>query len=196
MRKIVTKPEVFIIESLSPDDEGNGRFEGGILSQILKLHGKSPKYRYVRTKKEFKNAVDQFGKSKYRYLHISTHANNEGMCTTNQDDLYFDELTKILKKHLVGRRLFISACSMVQDDLARKIISESKCLSIIGPKNDIYFTDAAIFWSSLYHLMFTGSIETMKNKELAKHLRNIIKIFNVKIGFYSKNKKTIMREVL
>ncbi len=60
-------PEVFIIETLDPDDEGNGRFDGGIISKILKLHGKTPKYRYVRTKKEFIKAVKKFGKSKYWY---------------------------------------------------------------------------------------------------------------------------------
>ena len=33
-----TKPDVFIIESLDPDDEGNGRFEGSIISNMLRLH--------------------------------------------------------------------------------------------------------------------------------------------------------------
>ena len=86
-----TKPEIFIIESLDPDDEGNGRFEGSIISRMLRLHGKEPKYRYVRTKKEFKKAIKQFGQLQYRYLHISAHANEEGMCTTNLDKIDYDE---------------------------------------------------------------------------------------------------------
>jgi hypothetical protein len=65
---VSTKPEVFVIESLDPDDEGNGRFEGAIISRMLRLHGKICEYRYVRTRKEFKRAVTQFGKSRYRYL--------------------------------------------------------------------------------------------------------------------------------
>lgn len=35
-----TLAEVFIIESLDPDDEGNGRFEGSIVSRILRLQRK------------------------------------------------------------------------------------------------------------------------------------------------------------
>lgn len=62
MNKIITKLEVFIIESLDPDDEGNGRLEGCILSNFLRLHEKSLKYRYVRTKTEFKKVVAEFGR--------------------------------------------------------------------------------------------------------------------------------------
>jgi len=67
---VSTEAEVFVIESLDPDDEGNGRFEGAIISRILSLHGKTCKYRYVRTRKEFKRAVTQFGKSP---VPLSTH---------------------------------------------------------------------------------------------------------------------------
>lgn len=67
-----TKPDVFIIESLDPDDEGNGRFEGSIISNMLRLHGKEPKYRYVRTRGEFEDAVGEFGRSRYRYPYRPT----------------------------------------------------------------------------------------------------------------------------
>lgn len=190
MGKIATKPEVFIIESLDPDDEGNGRFEGGIISRILKLHGKSPKYRYVRTKEEFEDAVTEFGKSNYRYLHISAHADKEGMCTTNLEEIDFDELAEMLNPHLSGRRLFLSACSMVHDDLAKEIIPTSGCLSVIGPKEDICFTDAAILWSALYHLMFTNNNDVMKRAELKKHLKNTSRMFEVNISYFSKSAKS------
>lgn len=65
-----TKPEVYVIESLDPDDEGNGRFEGVIISRMLELHGKRCKYEYVRTRQQFESAAKRFGKSRYRYLHI------------------------------------------------------------------------------------------------------------------------------
>ena len=189
MNKNRTKPEVFIIESLDPDDEGNGRFEGSIISRILKLHGKSPKYRYVRTKEEFEAAVEQFGRSKYRYLHISAHADPQGMCTTNQDEIDFDELATILNPNLEGRRLFLSACSMVLEDLAKEIVPVSGCYSVIGPNEDILFTDAAILWSALYHLMFTHNMNAMKHHELKKHLQNTSRMFEVDISYFSKSKK-------
>ena len=184
-----TKPEVFIIETLDPDDEGNGRFEGSIISRMLKLHGKEPKYRYVRTRKDFKKAVTQFGKSQYRYLHISAHANEEGMCTTNQDEIDYEELAEIVNPHLNGRRLFLSACSMVHEDLAREIIPNSGCYSVVGPVEDIYFSDAAIVWSSIYHLVFSESPEKISHKVLKEKLLKVCALFGVQFGYYSKSKK-------
>lgn len=184
-----TIPDVFIIESLDPDDEGNGRFEGGILSSILRLHGKEPKYRYVRTREQFEAAVKQFAKSDYRYLHISAHADEEGMCTTNQDPIDFDELAEILEPHLLGKRLFLSACSMVHEDLAREIIPSSGCYSVVGPTEDIAFTDAAIMWSAIYHLMFSQRADAMKHVQLKEQLLRVTKLFGAPLAYYSKSKK-------
>lgn len=189
MRKVAvkTEPEVFIIESLDPDDEGNGRFEGAIISRILGMHGKACKYRYVRTRKEFEGAVKQFGKSRYRYLHISSHANADGMCTTNQEDIDFDELADILNPHLAGRRLFLSACEMIHMDLAKAIIPNSDCFSVIGPNESVRFADAAILWSALYHLMFSHNSDAMKRAELLTFLRRTSKLFQVNMSYFSKS---------
>lgn len=59
-----TVPDVFIIEALDPDDEGNGRFEGSSISHVLKLHGERPIYQYVRTRSQFKAAINQFAASR------------------------------------------------------------------------------------------------------------------------------------
>ena len=184
-----TKPEVFIIESLDPDDEGNGRFEGSIISQMLRLHGKEPKYRYVRTKKDFKKAIKQFGQSQYRYLHISAHADEDGMCTTNLDEINYDEMSKILNPYLVGRRLFLSACSMVHEDMAKEIIPSTGCYSVVGPTEKIYFSDAAIVWSSIYHLMFSKDSDKMSRKVLKENLTKVCKLFEVQIAYFSKSNK-------
>jgi hypothetical protein len=184
MRK---EAEIFIIESLDPEDEGNGHFEGAIISRVLAMHGKVCKYRYVRTRKDFEKAVKQFGQSGYRYLHISSHADAEGMCTTNQDEIDFDELAEILNPHLEGRRLFLSACELVQVDFAKAIIPPSKCLSVIGPNERVRFTDAAVLWPSLYHLMFTHTSWAMKRAVLLENLRRVSKLFQVNISFFSKS---------
>lgn len=184
-----TLAEVFIIESLDPDDEGNGRFEGSIISRILRLHGKEPKYCYVRTREQFLKAVKQFGRSRYRYLHISAHADPEGMCTTNQDEIDYDELADVLVPYLSGRRLFLSACSMVHDDLAREVIPRSGCYSVVGPTEDVLFTDAAIVWSSIYHLMFSEDSDRMTHKHLKDKLEKVCELFQVQLGYYSKSKK-------
>lgn len=186
---VTTIADVFIIESLNPDDEGNGRFEGSSISHILKLHDKNPKYRYVRTRVEFEDAVEEFGASRYRYLHISAHADLEGMCTTNQDEIDYDELAALLVPFMKGKRLFLSACSMVHDDMAKEIIPKTDCYSIVGPKEDIEFSAAAVFWPAIYHLMFSHNGVAMKHNELKENLKRVADLFRVEIGYYSRSKR-------
>lgn len=183
-----TIADVFIIESLHPDDEGNGRFEGSSISHILRLHGKNPKYEYVRTREDFEAAVQRFSSSRYRYLHISAHADAEGMCTTNQDEIDYDELAELLKPHLKGKRLFLSACSMVHGDMAKEIIPKTGCYSVVGPKEDIKFSTAAVFWPAIYHLMFSHNGSAMKHRELKENLKRVTDLFEVDIGYYSASK--------
>lgn len=187
---VITKPELYIIETLDPDDEGNGRFEGAIIARVLELHGKRCKYEYVRTRKALEAAIRRFGKSKYRYLHISSHADSEGMCTTDQTDVDFDELGELLRPHMKGRRLFVSACEMVQKDLAAAVIRGSGCYSVIGPNEAVRFTDAAVLWTSLYHLMFSHSSESMKREQLLQFLRRTAKLFQVSMSYYSASKSS------
>lgn len=158
---MATKADVFIIESLDPDDEGNGRFEGSSISHILRLHGKNPEYRYVRTRKQFCKALKDFSNSRYRYLHISAHANEEGMCTTNLDDIHYSDLAELLTPCMNGRRLFLSACAMVHEKMAKAIIPTTRCVSIVGPREAVTFSDAAVLWPAIYHLMFSAKDSAM-----------------------------------
>jgi len=196
---VSTKPELYIIETLDPDDEGNGRFEGAIIARVLDLHGKRCKYEYVRTQKAFEAAVRRFGKSNYRYLHLSSHADSEGMCTTDQTDIGFDELGELLQPHMNGRRLFVSACEMVHKDLAKSVICGSGCYSVIGPNETVRFTDAAVLWSSLYHLLFTHNQDAMKREQLLLFLKRTAKLFQVSMSYYSassSSKSGVSRDLL
>jgi hypothetical protein len=191
-----TKPDVFIIESLDPDDEGNGRFEGSIISNMLRLHGKEPKYRYVRTREEFEDAVDEFGRSRYRYLHISAHGDPEGMCTTNQEPIDYDELAHLLKPHFKNKRLFLSACSMVHQEMAAYLIPKTECFSVIGPIDDIEFHKAAIFWASLYHLLFFKDSEKINRARLKDTLSKTADLFEVNMKFFYKTDEGFAEDVV
>jgi hypothetical protein len=103
---VITKPEVFIIESLGFDDEREDRFEGQIIKKILALSGKSCDYYYIRTKRELARILKLFTKSGYRYLHLSCHGSPRGMATT-LDSIRFPELAGLIGPHLEGRRLFV-----------------------------------------------------------------------------------------
>ncbi len=184
----MTVPEVFIIESLEFEDEENNRYEGRIISDILHLNGKKSRYYYIRTKRELEKVVGIFHKSEYRYLHISCHGGPQEMATT-LDRIALDKLGDILRPYVRERRLFLSACEMVNDDIARAIIPGSGCNSIIGPTQEVAFNDAAILWASFYHLMFSYGMNAMRRSELLKCCGHVARLFDVPLSYYSSSRR-------
>ncbi|WP_456473777.1 hypothetical protein [Candidatus Pyrohabitans sp.] len=182
-----SKPNVFIIESLRFSDEKHNRFEGKFLSQILCLGGKETEYYYIRTKKELEEVLNLFDESNYRYLHISCHGTNSSLSTT-LDELSFSKFGKLIRPHLTEKRLFISACSAVNDNLAREIFPNSKCYSLIGPREDILFHDAAIIWASFYHLIFKENPKAMSRRNILPILKKVTNTFEVSLNYFSINK--------
>lgn len=179
----MTKANVFIIESLGFDDERHNRFEGKFLSQILHLGGKTSAYFYVQTKGEFEKALRLFGVSEYRYLHLSCHGSSTSISTT-LDQISFSQLSKLLRPYLKDKRLFLSACSAVNDNLARCAIPSSKCRSIIGPTKKILFSDAAIIWASFYHLVFKENPEKIGRGQILPTLHGISDTFRVPLNYF------------
>lgn len=179
-----TKPEVFIIESLDFDDEKHDRFEGRIISQILALSGKKCEYYYIRTKRELEEVVAMFSSSQYRYLHLSCHGDEDGnVMHTTLDPIPFADLAPILRPHLLKRRLFVSACSMTNNALAKHLMPKSGCYSILGPENTIAFKDAAIFWASLYHVLFIADSSAMKHKMIRVKAKETASMYRVRLNY-------------
>ena len=177
------KPEVFIIESLDFDDEREERFEGQIIKRILSLSRKTCEYYYIRTERELKKVLRIFASSDYRYLHLSCHGSASAMATT----LYhipFRDLGGLVRPHLEGRRLFISACSMTNEALADNLMRNSGCFSIVGPNCEINFADAAILWASFYHVMFAARPTAMKLAVLKAKAQEVANLFRVPLTCY------------
>jgi len=80
-------PEVFIIESLRQEDHREERLEGNLIAQILRLGGRNPIYNLVESRDQFIEAIEQFGKSQYRYLHLSCHGSVDSF------EFYFGQMT-------------------------------------------------------------------------------------------------------
>jgi hypothetical protein len=171
-----TTAGVFIIESLRIKDESKQRFEGRILRDILTLSGKKVEYWYVRTWKEVKEEMFQrFYDSGLRYLHISCHGNDETISFT-LDDIPFEEFGKEIKHYLYDRRLFFSACEVVNQALHDAVMPGSDCYSIIGPENEIRFDDAVIMWGTFYHLMLRDAT-AMKSADIRTALQKLKETF-------------------
>lgn len=184
-----TIADVYIVESLRPNDEGNGRFEGIFLSHLLRLHGKNPQYRYVRTKGEFETAIRRFGESRYRYLHISAHGDPDGIRLTNQDDVDVEDLAEMLEPYMKGRRLFFSSCEVASERLAREVIPFTLCTSVVGPTERIDFHDSAVVWATIYHLVFSEDSQVITRANLLEKLKKACDLFEVEFAYYTKTKK-------
>ena len=186
---MATLPRVFIIESLNFSDEKEDRYEGGILSRMLRLSGSEPEYMYLRTRRELEKAVPLFEKSRFRYLHISSHGNRRGIALT-LDILSFDELGKILAPALKGRRVFFSSCSVTNTACATSLFSETGCVSVIGPYRNIDFDRATIFWSAFYHLMLRDEASAMKAQPIQESVSSLNEIFGVHMRYFTKSAST------
>ena len=185
-----TVPEVFIIESLTIEDEESKHQEGEILSKMLHLSGKSAtKYFYIRTERELEKIIDIFDKTRYRYLHISCHANTTSMATTF-DSILYKKLGKMLESCLDKRRVFVSACAMANKNLAAELMPRTGCNSLIGPHTDISFGDAAAFWVAFYHLMFKANHGKMIRHDLQHCIAELSKLYGEPINYFAVSKAT------
>ena len=187
MRK-KTLPQLFIVESLKIKDEEEYRQEGDIVSRMLRLSGKKDTiYFYIRTRRELEKMIDRFGKSNYRYLHISCHANPHEISTT-YDTIPNSKLSDMLLHQLHNRRVFVSACEMANEELASKLFAKSEILSFAGPIVRIGFDDAAAFWVSFYHLIFKIDEDSMAGENVRDILNKLSVIFNVKMNYFVRSK--------
>lgn len=174
-----TRPGVFIIESLNFKDEKKKRFEGQILRDMLTLSGKETQYWYVRTWKELTDDIFQrFYESGLRYLHLSCHGNPTHICLT-LDEIPFETFGEGIKDYLPNRRLFVSACEVVNQAFSDHVNPDHECYSIIGPRDDIRFDDAAIIWASFYHLMLRDA-SVMRSQEIRTTLERLEDMFGQK----------------
>jgi len=183
----MSKPKVFIIESLDYKDEERDRYEGKFLSHILNLGGIESKYYYVRTKKEFESVLKKFYELDFRYLHLSCHGSKNSLNMT-LDEMTHKEFGKLMEVYLYKKRLFLSACSATNRHLAESVIPNSNCYSIIGPAHDIAFNDAAIIWASFYYLIFKENNRAMKRIEILAVLRKLVRTFEIQMNYYSISK--------
>jgi hypothetical protein len=77
--------------------------------------------------------------------------------------------------------LFVSACATVNDDFADAIMREHGCLSIVGPAQDIGFSQAAVMWAAFYHLMFERNPKAMNSTVMAGVLADLERTFDVEL---------------
>lgn len=180
-----TIASVFIIESTLRRDEQKGRREGLALSEILNLTNKRAEYLYFRSRSQLEPLLEAFFHSRFRYLHLACHGTERGHgLAFGNDEIEFVDLACIMAPYLDKRRLFVSACMGVRRTFAVPLLTRSKCTSVIGPANDVYFSDAALAWSSFYVFAFRNNRQLMRSRKIRQTLRKITSLFDVRFNAY------------
>jgi hypothetical protein len=182
-------PEVFIIESLRKEDHEEGRLEGRLINQLLRMGGREPIYKLVETEDELRDAIRSFGESGYRYLHLSCHGNDKAF-GFYFGSMAFETFVGLFNDGLKNRRLFVSACEAVNEHLAGLLIPSTLCYSVVGPFEPIKFDDAAIMWASYYYLAFKNDMVSMDRKLIIRTLTALTKLYQVNLNYYSISRKT------
>lgn len=182
-----TKPETFILESLSEDDETNGRLEGKVLYEVLRLQEKKPIYYYFRTQTELIRFSEIFRQSGYRYLHLSCHGNDTHLqFTFGQTD--YAMFADIFKDKLNNRRLFVSGCSLGNAEFAKEVFAKSGGMySVTAPTRKVFFSQTTSFWPAFYYMMHAWDTSAMKKKRLQHVLERLSQIFEIPMAHYFKN---------
>jgi hypothetical protein len=193
--KRLTEPEVFILESLTLEDEQHGRLDGKLLADVLRLYGKKPIYYYFRTQTELIRFADMYWESGYRYLHLSCHGDRYSLSTTFQD-IEYGRFAEIFGGKLDNRRLFVSGCELGNQTFANAAFSGSTTIySVIAPSRKIGFNRSVAFWTAFYFVMFDFDSSNMKRSTLSKHLSELSRLFDVSLSyFWNDTKKKALSE--
>ncbi len=171
--------DVFIIESLSPEDETANRYEGQRLADILRLSGKSPRYFYFRDRAELPHLLSLFKLSQYRFLHVSCHGSDQALFTRS-DQLTYPEVGKIFARHLKERRVFLSACELGNELFSTCIASGNKGMhSIVAPAEKIFFDHAAAIWGAFYISIFSHNSNSLRSAEIRARIDLLCQLFPV-----------------
>lgn len=173
-----TQYGIFIIESLRGEDY----FDGENLHEILKLSGIRAEYREAESTKDFANSLQEFKDSNFRYLHISCHGDMQGF-EINGETIDNNELLRIFRGKLNGRRVFLSSCKGGNRNIAT-VVSKCRGQSLIGTPIDLYFDKAALFWPSFYHVINCAENEKMNRASISSTLKRCVELFEIPINYY------------
>jgi len=172
-------PEVFIIESLRPDDELFGRYEGKILYDILTMAEKRPKYYYFQHVGELEPVAMLFAASGYRYLHISVHG-TENEVGVGELMIPYEDFFYPFRRSFSSKRLFFSGCSLGNEQFIGAADAVDKSItSIAAPCDPIQFDISAAFWAAFYVCSFDDAYHGLRNDLIRDKIRDLCKVFGV-----------------
>ncbi|MCG9060222.1 hypothetical protein LH452_15170 [Laribacter hongkongensis] len=145
------KNEVLIIESRSPDDIYEDRYEGGTLKQVLKLQRTNAKLVEVVDKNFLVKALRLAESEHIKYVHISAHGSQEGFVLTDGDFITWKDFDSLAWPYLKGCCLCFSSCDVGNGAEAIFKYHKSFCNAVIAPTRMITWGEGLVAFSVFYH---------------------------------------------
>jgi len=156
---------VNIIESPSSRDLLDGRTEGGLLRESLKLAEIPNAYSLVTDRGTLEETIEVRLRAAARVhnkvpiMHFSMHGNIDGVALTNGEFVPWNELKEYLRPVIRAVRGTLLVCMSfcVGHAGARMAMNdddEPTVWALVGNTGDANWSDAAIAYSSFYHLFF------------------------------------------
>lgn len=159
---------VYVIESPSDVDLLDGRSEGRVLCQALKLAGIPHWYSLVTTPKTFELSLQERLVQSLKahpnmlpILHFSMHGNNEGIQISSGDFLSWTQLRHAIApiNNQMNGSLLISMSSCMGGSGCRMAMHDGKSpnfWALVGNSGEALWSDAAVAYVTFYHLFFKG----------------------------------------
>lgn len=159
---------VHMIESPAPDDLFDGRTEGRMLWEALRLAGIRTWYRLAATVATFDRALQAELVSAITYyralpiLHISAHGKEEGVGLTDGSFLTWQQLHDRLVplNRALGGALILCMSSCFDARGCRMAMRENESLpfhAMVGHFGSPTWSDAAVAFVAFYHRLFKGA---------------------------------------
>jgi hypothetical protein len=178
--------DFYIIESLKDGDVEDGL----IFREALDATKKVPKYRNVKNFKDFKDALVDFENSRYKYLLISSHGDEENLQLTeeyvNVDD--FEDF----KIKFTERRIFMSTC-YGGSLLFAKYFIRNGAYSVVGTPDKLDQIVAIGLWPTMLIVFERLNNTILKFSEINRTMKLMAEVYLINLHYYSfvRNKKSM-----
>jgi len=153
-----------IIESPSDADIYDGRSEGQLLTEALRLSGITPTYNVVVNLTRFVAALTHFVDQRQNnpavipILHLSMHGTERGILLTDRSSISWTELRNLLWAAAEGHVLLcMSTCFGFTGCQMAMSSEKPPFLAIVGHPSTVNWDDAAVAYIAFYHRMFRGA---------------------------------------
>ncbi len=129
------------------------------LFHLLNMTNFPPKLKEIKVNKNKEEFIELFtrNKSKRRYIHISSHGNENGFFINGNIPVIVDDFKDYNKKNgdildgaMEGRFLTISACGSISNEFLKNLHELLKFEAVISPMNEVSFDESAIFFINFY----------------------------------------------